>query len=112
MKWWNGLKKNTRPLRWFGHTEKMDSEEFVKKVYVSEIEGPNRKRRPLGRWSERGATRARRFEQSRKECLDRERWRLFCRGHPLGERSRRERCVKAIDDRDRIFKLFFLLIIN
>ncbi len=39
--------------------------EFVKNVYVSEIEGPSRRGRPLGRWkdrvkkymSERGASR-------------------------------------------------------
>ncbi len=43
----------------------MGSEEFVKKVYVSEIVGPNSRERPLGRWRdrvkeymcERGATR-------------------------------------------------------
>ncbi len=42
----------------------MNSEEFVKKVYVSEIEGPSRRGGPPGRWndrvkeyiSERGAT--------------------------------------------------------
>jgi len=60
-------------------------------VYVSEIEGPSRRGRPLGRWKdkvkeymcERGAGRRGRLEQARRECLDRERWRLFCLGHPL-----------------------------
>ncbi len=42
------VKRNT--LRWFGHIERMNSEEFVKKVYVSEIEGHSRRGRPLGRW--------------------------------------------------------------
>ncbi len=50
---------------WFGHSERMNSEEFVKKVYVSETGGPSRRGRPLGRWkdrvkeymSEKGATR-------------------------------------------------------
>ncbi len=31
----------------------MKSEEFVKNVYVSEIEGPSRRGRPLGRWKDR-----------------------------------------------------------
>ncbi len=47
VKW---VKRNT--FRWFVHIERMNSEEFVKKVYVSEIEGPNR-RRPLGGWKDR-----------------------------------------------------------
>ena len=38
VKW---VKRNT--LRWFGHIERMKSDEFVKKVYVSEIEGPSRR---------------------------------------------------------------------
>ncbi len=58
-----GGKRNT--LRWFGHIERMNREEFVKKVYVKEIEGPSRRGRLHGRWkdsikeytSERGATR-------------------------------------------------------
>ncbi len=41
------VKRNT--LRWFGHVERMNSEEFVKKVYVSEAEGLSRRGRPLGR---------------------------------------------------------------
>ncbi len=63
----------------------MNSEEFVKKVHVSEIVGSGRRGRPLERWkdmvkeymSERGATRGRGLEQARRECLDRERWSLF-----------------------------------
>ena len=35
-----GMKKN--PLRWFGPIEMIKREKFVKKVYVSEIEGPRR----------------------------------------------------------------------
>ncbi len=61
--------------------------------------------RPAGRWRdrvkeymcERGAARGGRLDQARRECLDRERWRLFCRGHTLGGRSWRERGVRAID---------------
>ncbi len=31
----------------------MENEEFVKKVYRSSVEGPNRKGRPLGRWEDK-----------------------------------------------------------
>ncbi len=48
MKW---VKRNT--VRWFGHIVRMNTEDFAKKVYVSEIEGPNRRGRPLGRWKDR-----------------------------------------------------------
>ncbi len=57
----------------------MNSEEFMKKVYVSEIKGPSRKGRPLGRWkdtvrqymSERGATRGGGLEQGGSVCIGR-----------------------------------------
>ncbi len=45
------MKRNT--LRWFGHIERMNSEEFVKRGYVSEIEGPCRRGRLLGRWKDK-----------------------------------------------------------
>ncbi len=91
-------------LRWFGHIERMENEEFVKKVYWSSVEGPNRRGRPLERWedrvkeyvSERGV-RGNGVEWARRECMDRERWRSVCRGHPLGGRLRRERGVRTID---------------
>ncbi len=73
-------------LRWFGHIKRMGSEEFVKKVYTSESVGSNSKGWSLGRWKdrikeymcERGATRGGGLDQARRECMDRERWRLFC----------------------------------
>ncbi len=37
------------------------------------------------------------LEQARRECMDRERWRSFCLGLPLGGRSQRKRGVRAID---------------
>ncbi len=40
-------------LRWFGNIERLENEEFVKKVYLSSVEGPNRRGRPLGRWKDR-----------------------------------------------------------
>ncbi len=45
------VKRNT--LRRFGHIERMESEEFVKKVHMSESVGPNSRGRPLGRWRDR-----------------------------------------------------------
>ncbi len=44
------VKRST--LRWFGHIERMENEEFVK-VSLSRVEGTNRKGRPLGRWEDR-----------------------------------------------------------
>ncbi len=91
------VKRNT--LRCFGYNERMGSEEFVKKVYVSESVGPNSRGRPLGKWRdivkeymcERG------LDQARRECLNRERWTLFCHGHPFWGRAWRERGVSTID---------------
>ncbi len=65
----------------------------MKKVYVSESVDPNSRGRTLGRWRDRvkeymckrGATRRGGPDQARRECLDRERWKLFCRGHPAGD---------------------------
>ncbi len=96
------VKRST--LRCFGHIERMEIEEFVKKVYLSSVESPNRRGRPLGRWedrvkeyvSERGV-RGNGLEWARMECMDRERWRSVCRGHHFGGRFRRERGVGAID---------------
>ncbi len=83
-------------LRWFGHIEGIGSEEFV--MIVSKSVGLNSRGRLPGRWRdrvkeymcERGATRRGGLDQAMKECLNRERWRLFCHGHTLGGRSWRE----------------------
>ena len=40
-------------LRWFGHIGRKKIEEFVKKVYVSEIECPWSRERPVVRWKDR-----------------------------------------------------------
>ena len=42
------VKRNA--FRWLGHIERKSSEEFVKKVYVSEIGGLRRRGRPVVRW--------------------------------------------------------------
>ncbi len=62
--------------RWFGHIERMENEEFVRKVYQSSVEGPNKRGRPLGRGEdkvkeyvrERGASGAG-LEWARRECI-------------------------------------------
>ena len=42
-----------------------------------------------------------RIELARRECLDRERWRLFCCGHLLEAGFQRERDVKNYREIDR-----------
>ncbi len=76
----------------FGYVERMGSGEFVK-VCDSEAEGSNGRQRPLERWKDRveeylrkrGITGRGVLEQTRRKCWDREKWRLFCRGHTLGD---------------------------
>ncbi len=71
---------------------------------MSSVEGPNRRGRPLGRWEdsvkeyvgERGVM-GNGLKMARRECIDRERWRSICCGHPIGELFWREGCVRAID---------------
>ena len=38
---------------WFGHIWRKNSEEFVKTVYVSEIEGPGSRGRLVVRWKDK-----------------------------------------------------------
>ncbi len=71
------VKRST--LRWFGHIEKIENEEFVK-VYRSNIEGPNRRGRSLGRWEDKvkeyvsqSGARGNGLEWAGRECMDRER---------------------------------------
>ncbi len=70
--------------------EQMEEGKLTRRVYVSEIEGGNGKRRPPVKWRdrvqeyvrERVQGYLRNHEQARRGCQDRERWKLFCRGHP------------------------------
>ncbi len=79
--------------------------EFTKKVYKSEIKGPGVRGRPPVKWSnrveeymnERVAIGRGGLHHGRREYLDRENWRHFCRGHPLRGSFRRERGIRAID---------------
>ncbi len=69
----------------------MEEGGMTKGVYVSEIEGGNVRGRPPVKWRdgvqeyvrERGERSLKSLEQARGECQDRERWKLFCLGHPL-----------------------------
>ncbi len=89
-------------IKVFSHSERMKSKDFVEKVNVSEIEYPSTRGRPLGKWKdrvkeymcERGASKGGEIEKGKRECVDRKRWRLLCRGHPLGRRSRRKHGIK------------------
>ncbi len=78
-------------LKWGGHMERMEESKMTRRVYVTEIEGGNARGRPPVKWRdrvreyvrERGERSLRNFEQARRERLDRESWKLFCRGYPL-----------------------------
>ncbi len=97
------VKRST--LRWFGHIEKMGNEEFVQKVYLSIVEGTNRRGRPLVRWEDRvreyvneRGVRVNALDWARRECMDRERWRSICRGHPLGDAPRGSEASEILID--------------
>ncbi len=86
-------------LKWFGHTERMEESRMTRREYVSEIGGGIVRGRPPVKcrdWvqeyvTERGEVSLRNLEQARGECRDRERWKLFCCGHPLVEAPRNKR---------------------
>ncbi len=54
---------------------------------MSSVKGSSRRGRALGRWEDRVkeymSERGNDLEQAKRECMDRERWRSFCRSHPL-----------------------------
>ncbi len=87
-------------LKWLGHRERMEEGKMTRRIYRNEIEGGNIRRRPPVKWRyrvqeyvrERGERSLRNLEEARRECQDRERWKLFCHGHPLvgAPRSRRQ----------------------
>ncbi len=78
-------------LKWFGHMERMEEGKMIRRVYVSKIKVGSVGGRPLVKWIDRvqeyvrewGEGSLRNLEQARRECEDRKRWKLFCRGHPL-----------------------------
>ncbi len=91
-------------MKWFVHIERMESVEFMKpEVYESELKGPNRRGRPLGRGKERVVEYLGELLME-GECLNNQGGSLgigrggdFCHGHPLEEHCRRERGITAID---------------
>ena len=86
-----GMKCST--LRWFGHSERIVESELTKREYISMIDAVGARGWPPVRWEdrvleylrERGERSVRGLEHARRECKDRNKWLLFCRGHPLGE---------------------------
>ena len=79
------VKRNT--LRWFGHVERMESENLTKRVYMSGVVGGRGRGRPRLRWRD-GVERYMReggvsWEEGRQMTEDRGTWRRFVRGHPL-----------------------------
>ncbi len=81
---------------------------MTRRVYESKIEGGNARGRPAVKWRdrvqeyvrERKERSVRNSEQARRECVDRESWQLFCRGHPLLGASRTRRQWYDDDDDD------------
>ncbi len=80
----------------------MENEEFVK-VYLSSVEGPNRRGWPLGRWEERvkeyvseRGMRGNGLEWARRECMEGE-VEIGLPWSPLGGHFQRERGVRAVD---------------
>ncbi len=99
MEW---VKRST--LRGFDHIERMKNEKFVIKECLSSLEGSSRRGRPLGRCEDRvkeymskRGVRGNGLERARRECMDRKRWRSFCRGYPLGGHFQREQGVETLD---------------
>ncbi len=91
-------------LKWFGHVERIEEGKMTGRVYVSETEGGSVRGRPPVTWRERvhaGVCQGeaegslRNLEKARRECQDRERWKLFCCGHPLVG-APRSRCQKEL----------------
>ncbi len=68
---------------------------MTRRVYVSEKEVENIRGGPPVKWrdrvqeyvKERGEGSLRNLEHARRECQDRERWKLFCCGHPPSQSS-------------------------
>ncbi len=73
---------------------------------MSSVEGSNRRGRLLGRWEDRvkeylseREVRGNGLEQTRRVCMDKERWRFFCHGHPpLGDVPRGSEASELLID--------------
>lgn len=79
-------------IRWTGHLERMGQDELTK-THKNGINAMDVRRRPSRKWEDRmlenlrkkGDRRMKTFENARVECMDRNKWRFFCHGHPLEE---------------------------
>ncbi len=75
--------------------ERMAENVMTKRVYMSMVDVVGARGRPSVKWGDRvlehvrkrGERRVRGLEHARRECKDRNKWRLFCHGHPLTGRS-------------------------
>ncbi len=74
----------------------METQEFIM-VYLSSVEGPNNRGRPLEIWEDRVkeyvsvmGVRGNGLEWARRDCMDGERMRSVCCGHPFGGCFQRE----------------------
>ncbi len=72
--------------------ERMAENVMTKRVYMGVVNVVGARGRPPVKWGdrvlensvkEREERRMRGLEHARRECKDRNKWRLFCRGHPL-----------------------------
>ncbi len=82
----------------------MGNEEFVK-VYLSRVEGTNRRGRPLVRWEDRvreyvneRGVKGNALDWARRECIDRERWRSSVVATPLGDAPRGSEASELLID--------------
>ncbi len=78
-------------LRWFDHMERVAENVITKRVYMSMVDVVGARGQPsvkcgdkvLEYVRETGKRRMRGLEHGKRECKVRNKWRLFCRGHPL-----------------------------
>ncbi len=90
MEWWRG--SSATLLRWFGHMETMAENEIINRVYMSMVDMVGARGRPVVKCVDRmleyvremGERRMTGLQHARRECKDRNKWRLFYCGHPLG----------------------------
>ncbi len=73
-------------------------------MYLSSTEDPNRRGKPLGGLEDKvkdyvseRRVKGNGLEWARRECMNRERWRPVCCGHPIGGRFQREQGVGGSD---------------
>ncbi len=71
--------------------DRMAENEMTKRVYMSTVDEVGARGRPPMKWGdrmlehvrERGERRMKGLGNARRECKDRNKWRLFCCDHPL-----------------------------